>query len=91
MKTDYTYCINEDSSCVHRRGCVRWLGNYSDEEVKELYTKSRFIEEVEEDRCIPNYKDANCENNFHFLDRFRYSDGREMPKSPTDMLIKKDQ
>jgi hypothetical protein len=76
MKTDYTYCANEDT-CLHRRACLRWLGNYSDEEVKELYTENSFVDEVDDTKCVPNYKDINCTNDFHFLDRFRLSDGSE--------------
>ncbi|MCD6433571.1 MAG: hypothetical protein J7L21_05980, partial [Sulfurimonas sp.] len=57
--------------------CKRWLSNYTHAEVKELYMASRFIEEIDPARCVPNYKDINCENSFNFLDRFRLSDGRE--------------
>lgn len=77
MNKDYSYCANEDT-CIHRRGCKRWLGNYESEEVKELYTITRFVDEVDESKCIPNYEDVHCENDFHFLDRFRLSTGEEM-------------
>jgi hypothetical protein len=76
MNNDYTYCLNKDETCIHRRGCKRWVGNYSDDEVRELYTENRFVSEVDETKCIPNYKDEYCENNFEFLDRFRMSDGK---------------
>jgi len=76
LKSDYTYCINKKENCIHRRGCRHWIGNYTDDEVKELYTESRFVSEVDESKCIPNYKDAECENAFNFLDRFRYSNGK---------------
>jgi len=76
MKTDYTYCTSTD--CIHRRGCKRALWNYSDDEVKELYTKSRFVDEIDYSDCIPNYSDVNCTNDFHFLDRYRLSDGSEL-------------
>lgn len=76
MKNDYIYC--QSTTCIHRRGCRRSLGNYSEAEVKELYTNNRFIDEVDTTKCIPNYMDVDCENDYHFLDRFRYSDGREM-------------
>jgi len=76
MKTDYTYCLNKNT-CIHRRGCKRWVGNYTDKEVKELYTLVQFVEEVDETKCIPNYEDVNCDNCFNFLDRFRLSDGSE--------------
>lgn len=77
MNIDYTYCLNE-ATCIHRRGCKRWVGNYSDDEAKELYTSSRFIDEIDENKCIPSYNDEECENDFHFLDRFRLSDGSEV-------------
>ena len=75
MNLDYAYCLSID--CIHRRGCLRNLCNYSDDEIKELYTKSRFVSEIDYKKCIPNYKDINCDNDFHFLDRFRLSDGSE--------------
>ena len=69
MNVDYTYCLNKDT-CIHRRGCKRWLGNYTDEAVKELYTENRFVDEI-------NFKD--CINSkpypYDSLDRFRLSDG----------------
>lgn len=74
MKKDYSYCVNE-TDCIHRRGCKRWLGNYSDKEVKELYTENRFVNEIDHSQCIPDYKDVDCENDFQFLDRFRSSTG----------------
>lgn len=77
MNIDYTYCNNEDT-CIHRRGCRRWVGNYAEDEVKELYTKNRFIEEVDISKCIPNYNNINCDNSFQFLDRFRNSDGSKL-------------
>lgn len=74
MNIDYAYCLNENT-CIHRRGCRRWVGNYSDEEVKEFYTENRFVTEIDTTKCIPDYKDKECENMFDFLDRFRLSDG----------------
>ena len=76
MKNDYAYCLNE-YTCIHRRGCKRWICNYPSDEVKELYTENRFVEEIDESKCLPNYKDKDCENSFEFLDRFRNSDGSE--------------
>lgn len=76
MKTDYSYCLNKDT-CIHRRGCKRWVGNYSDEEVKELYTESRFVSEIDDKKCIPNLSDIECENDYEFLDRFRLSSGEK--------------
>jgi len=69
MKNDYSYCpvLN---SCIHRRGCIRWIGNYSDEEVKVLYAENRFVNEINFKQCI------NSEPlRFNMLDRFRLSDG----------------
>ena len=28
MKKDFTYCDSE--TCIHRRGCMRWVWNYED-------------------------------------------------------------
>lgn len=75
MKSDYTYCLNK-RTCIHRRGCKRWIGNYSDKEVHKLYTICLFVTEVDETKCIPNLKDISCENDYHFLDRFRSSVGK---------------
>lgn len=80
MKADYTYCLSEE--CIHRRGCKRWIGNYSEDEVKEMYTLNRFIKEIDYDDCI---RDEELEDKYgnpiptayNHLDRFRYSDGRE--------------
>ena len=83
MKTDYTYCANQDT-CIHRRGCKRWVGNYPSEVVKEFYTQNRFVDEVDDAKCVPNYKDINCINDFHFLDRFRLSDGSEFKNGFTN-------
>lgn len=77
MNSDYSYCVNEDT-CIHRRGCRRWICNYNSDDVKELYTKNIFVDEIDHTKCIPNYKDVNCTNDFQFLDRFRLSDGSEL-------------
>ena len=79
MNKDYIYCADEDI-CIHRRGCKRWVGNYPNEEVKDFYTKNRFVDEIDITKCIPNYKDKDCENNFQHLDRFRLSDGSPFKK-----------
>jgi len=76
MKTDYAYCLDEHT-CIHRRGCRRWIGNYPNEEVKEL-TNSNRDEYINDKDCVPNYSDVNCENDFDMLDRYRLSDGSEM-------------
>lgn len=68
MKLDYTYCINR-STCIHRIECRRWIGNYEDEDVIELYTKSRYIEEIDDKYCM--------EKDFVHIDRFRNSIGEE--------------
>ena len=74
MKPDYTYCNNENT-CIHRRGCKRWIGNYSDDEVKELYTESRFIDEVDDEDCINSNSVYDNVMPYFMLDRFRLSDG----------------
>lgn len=70
MKSDYAYCTDEDT-CIHRRGCRRWIGNYTDDEVKELYTKSRFVDEVDSAYCMDSIPYP-----FDAFDRFRNSDRR---------------
>lgn len=74
MNANYTYCLNEDT-CINRRGCKRWIGNYTDEEVHKLYSENRFVSEVDYEECI---KDDGYP--FAGLDRFRLSDGTEMEK-----------
>jgi len=70
-----TYC-DVDNSCIHRRGCKLWLGNYDEEYAKEV--KNSFNASlVDVKRCIPDYQDKENTNQFEMLDRFRYSDGRE--------------
>lgn len=73
IKEDYLYCIN-NSSCIHRRGCARWVGNLSDDDAifESTHNVDGYMNEKE---CITNYQDVDCENNFGFLDRFRFSDG----------------
>lgn len=79
MKTDYTYCLVKNE-CLHRRGCRRWIGNYSEEEVKELYSKCRFVSEVDYEDCINSHNVYDGVMPYFMLDRFRYSDGTEMKK-----------
>jgi hypothetical protein len=77
MKLDYSYCLNQNlQTCIHRRACKRFVGNYTDEEVAELFNSKRDSYINDED-CKPNYQDKDCENSFAFLDRFRFSDGSE--------------
>ena len=68
MNIDYTYC-KIDNSCIHRRGCKRWIGNYEDEAVKELNDSGR-ASYLDCGYCMDSvpYK-------FDSLDRFRNSDG----------------
>lgn len=80
MRTDYIYCFVKNE-CLHRRGCKRWIGNYSEEEVKELYSKCRFVSEVDYEDCIMEDMDYdNVKYPFDMLDRFRLSDGTEIKK-----------
>ena len=72
MKYNYTYCLN-GGSCIHRRGCRRWVGNYSLEDENKIKAMSNL--KVDESKCVPNYSDVNCDNSFGMLDRFRFSDG----------------
>ncbi len=77
MKTDYAYCSNK-GTCIHRRGCRRWVGNYPDEEVKELVNTNR-AEYINDEDCLPDYSNTDFpSNNFDLLDRFRLSSGEEM-------------
>lgn len=76
MKTNYTYCINKDT-CIHRRGCKRWVGNNTDEEVKELYTENKFVDEVDDEDCMNSHNVYDNVMPFFMLDRFRYSDGTD--------------
>ena len=67
MNTDYTYCMNDDT-CIHRRGCKRWVGNYTDSECKEL-CNAKYDLYIYDRICI--------KNKYNMLDRFRNSDGSE--------------
>ena len=60
MNKDITFCNN--NTCIHRRGCKRWTGNYRELPIR--YAR------------IPNPKE-NCEkheNRFNMLLRVRNSD-----------------
>ncbi len=76
MKTDYAYCLNE-YTCIHRHGCRRYLGNYPATEVKALVATGR-DQYINDEDCIPNLSDVDCENDYGLLDRFRFSTGEEM-------------
>ena len=71
MKLDYTYCLN-GNSCLNRLGCRRWLGNYKDEQVKQLTDSKRDMYIVDEE-CIKSEPYP-----YNLLDRFRGSDGKEI-------------
>ena len=83
MITDYAYCLNQDS-CIHRRGCKRWIGNYSNDEAINESNSNR-IGYIDDEECI---RDEDLEDKYgnwiptaySMLDRFRYSDGTEMKK-----------
>ena len=69
MKTDYTYCLDE-GECLHRLGCKRNLANYKSEEIKELYTINRFVNEIDIAYCLDDIP-----HKYDMLVRFRNSDG----------------
>jgi len=76
MKTDYAYCLNE-GTCIHRRGCLRWVGNYTNEEVKELVCTGR-DQYVNDEDCRPDYSKTDFpDKNYDLLDRFRLSNGED--------------
>lgn len=81
MNADYTYCFNK-ASCIHRRGCKRWIGNYTDEEVHKLYSENKFVHEIDDEDCMMEEieDDKILKYPFDMLDRFRLSDGTEMKK-----------
>ena len=67
MKLDYNYCLNQDS-CIHRRGCKRWIGNYTDNEA--IFVADNASDYVDDKSCMSElYVD---------LDRFRLSFGENM-------------
>lgn len=77
MTTDYAYCLNQDT-CIHRRGCKRWVGNYEEEAVKELSNSGR-DEYVDDINCMrEDIENDNVKYPFDMLDRFRGSDGSEL-------------
>jgi len=70
MTTDYIYCKVE-SECIHRRGCKRWVGNYKDEDMKELNDSNRAYY-LKPEACIESQPYP-----FTLLDRFRFSNGED--------------
>ena len=75
MNLDYTYCLNEDT-CIHRRGCKRWVGNYPSEEVKEL-ANSYSDKYLDDEYCMKRHEIDDSLMPFNMLDRFRNSDGSD--------------
>ena len=73
MKKDYLYCINENT-CMHRRGCKRWIGNYTPEQCKEESNQNTFSQYVDDYDCMrEDYDYDNAKHPFDMLDRFRSS------------------
>lgn len=72
INKDYTYCLNS-GYCIHRKGCKRWIGNYSDKESIEIKKNIMFIND---ESCIS--EDKNSKMPYDMLDRFRNSDGSEL-------------
>ena len=68
MNLDYAYCLNKDS-CIHRRGCRRWAGNYSYEDYYNLESKPSRITYINDVECIGSEPTP-----YSMLDRFRLSD-----------------
>jgi len=68
---EYTYWFNTDT-CLHRLGSKRLVGNYSDDEVKELSESGR-DSYVDDSYCLDDIP-----HRYDSLDRFRLSDGSEM-------------
>lgn len=67
MNNDYTACENK-KTCIHRRGCRRWLGNYEDDYAN--YMRNQKIQILDDKECMNSH--------FEMLDRFRNSDGGKM-------------
>lgn len=64
MKLNYSYCLNQDT-CIHRRGCKIWIGNYTDEEA--IFVAHNVFDYADDKNCMKElYVD---------LDRFRLSRG----------------
>lgn len=68
MDIDYLYCIVENQ-CIHRRGCQRWIGNYSDEYAIEE-SNTNVDGYINHEKCINSEPYPFAE-----LDRFRNSTG----------------
>lgn len=79
MKEDYKFCKN-DGSCLHRRGCSRWIYNYPYLKFHETIEDDN-TSYINEEKCIPNLFDINCTNSYEYLDRYRLSNGEEFKKN----------
>ena len=75
MKTDYAYCTNENT-CIHRRGCKRWIGNYEDNYIEEIKHRLEFLDDA---YCLDSIPYP-----FDSLDRFRNSDGSKIKVADND-------
>ena len=60
MNLDMTYCVHR--KCIHRKGCTRSLGNYTQKQIEDTMGRLSFFNGED---CI---KDA-----YSFLIRFRNS------------------
>jgi hypothetical protein len=60
LEDDKEYCMSV--SCIHRRGCTLYLGNY-----KTIY---KLVDVIDSDLCM-----TSTPYPFDMLDRFRLSNG----------------
>ena len=66
--------MNQDT-CIHRRGCKRWIGNYTDEESIEEANNNIHGYVDDEDCMREDYEYDNVKHAFDMLVRFRNSTG----------------
>ena len=60
---------------MHRRGCKRWIGNYTDDEAIEE-SSNNIIGYIDDYDCMrEDYDYDNIKHPFDMLDRFRSSTG----------------
>ena len=76
MNKDYLHCMNQDT-CIHRRGCKRWIGNYTDDEAIEE-ADNNIIGYVDDEACINSHLFYDGAMPYLMLDRFRLSNGEPM-------------
>lgn len=62
MRTDYSYCLNDDT-CKYRGICKRWVGNYSEQEAIEL-SNNYYATYIDDNECL------NSDIPFKLLDKF---------------------